>query len=302
MKIHPRLRPGFNKAPRSKSWDMSRLPVLVLLALACLIPGSILEAHIGSQNVIFETEAGPYPTRVTIKAPEVVPGLAEIFVRIHAGKVEQVTALPVRYDSGRQGAPPPDIAVPVPGSENLYRAELWFMKSGAHSVIISITGEEGQGEVMVPFDALATRTLPMSRPLTVILVIMGTLLIALAASIAGAAVRHAAIPPGTEPSTRRLWGARFVTAIQLFLVIGLAYYGKTWWDEEERDYQNNRLYEPMASTATLDAQLTNELTLEITDERFRRGSPLLGATPEPQRYRSVDGERDAGGGRASARR
>ena len=235
----------------------------------------MLRAHIGAQNVFFETQAGPYPIRVTIKPPEVVPGLAEIFIRVHQGTPEQVTALPVRYDSGREGAPPPDRAKPVPEIPNLYRSELWFMKSGAHSVIININGSEGEGESMVPFDALATRTLPMSRSLTAILILMGTLLIALAASIVGAAVRHAAIPPGTEPSNRRLWGARFATVLKLLFILSLAYYGKSWWDDEEREYQNNRLYKPMAAAATLDENKPNELTIEITDDRFRQGSPLL---------------------------
>jgi hypothetical protein len=247
----------------------------ILIGFFFIVSSLELSAHIGVQNVFLESKAGPFPIRVTIRPPQVVPGLAEIFIRVHQGEVDQITALPVRYDTGRQGAPPPDIAVPVQGSPNLYRTELWFMKSGAHSVIIHVSGQEGEGEVMVPFDAIATRTLPMSKTLTTILAMMGILLIALASSIAGAAVRFAVLPPKTHPSQKRLWGARLITALQFLLVLSMIFYGKNWWNAEELEYQNNQLYQPMTVETTLNESDPRELTLTITDKRFKRGAALL---------------------------
>src|SRR6185436_17568941 len=77
-------------------------------------------AHIGSPNVCFEGKAGPFPIRVLIRPPGVVPGLAEINVRVLAGSARRVTALPVYWEAGREGAPPPDVAEPVRGETNLY--------------------------------------------------------------------------------------------------------------------------------------------------------------------------------------
>jgi len=67
-------------------------------------------AHIGSPSVFFEGAAGAYPIRVVVRPPGVVPGLAEINVRVLAGEARRVTALPVYYRTGRKGAPPPDVA------------------------------------------------------------------------------------------------------------------------------------------------------------------------------------------------
>ena len=77
--------------------------------------------------------------RVVIRPPGVIPGLAEISVRVEGDSVQRVTVLPIRWNTGRQGAPPPDEAVPVRGDPNLYSAELWFMRDGAQSVEVEIS-------------------------------------------------------------------------------------------------------------------------------------------------------------------
>ena len=69
-----------------------------------------LNAHVGSPNVFFEGEAGPNGIRVVIRPPLVVPGRAQISVRVKSAGPHQVTVLPVKWDAGRKGAPPPDIA------------------------------------------------------------------------------------------------------------------------------------------------------------------------------------------------
>ena len=77
-----------------------------LFALFC--PGTT-HAHLGSPNIYFEGPAGPYPIRVTIQPPGVVPGLAQIHVRARSDDVEKVTVLPVRWNAGTRGAPAPDV-------------------------------------------------------------------------------------------------------------------------------------------------------------------------------------------------
>ena len=63
-----------------------------------------LRGHVGSPNVFFDGQAGPYPVHVVIRPPEVIPGLAEISVRVEGGGIERVTALPIKWNAGRQGA------------------------------------------------------------------------------------------------------------------------------------------------------------------------------------------------------
>src|SRR5258706_7166448 len=111
---------------------VSRCAVAALFALA-LFP-SVARAHVGSPNVFFEGQAGPFPVHVIIKPAEVIPGLAEITVRVEGSGIERVTALPIKWNAGRKGAPPPEVAQRVRGETNLFNAQLWFMEGGAQSV------------------------------------------------------------------------------------------------------------------------------------------------------------------------
>jgi hypothetical protein len=186
---------------------------------------------------------------VVIRPAEVIPGLADISVRVDEAGVERVTALPMKWNTGRQGAPPPDVAKPVPGETNLYAAQLWFMESGAHSVEIEIAGAKGTGRVIVPVDAVARRVLTMPRYLGGSLVVLGFLLLALLVSIIGAAVRESGVHPGATPSRRRLWGARGLMTGATILLAGLLWGGKHWWEAEAMDYRHNRLYKPLETRA-----------------------------------------------------
>src|SRR5207249_11493954 len=128
-----------------------RRPPIVLALLLGLLPFAA-RAHVGSPNVFFEGQAGPYPVRVVIRPAEVIPGLAEISVRVEAGAIRRVTALPIKWNAGRKGAPPPDVARLVRGETNLYSAELWFMEGGAQSVELEISGPSRTGRVTMPVD------------------------------------------------------------------------------------------------------------------------------------------------------
>ena len=139
------------------------------ILLACMLLPSGALAHVGSPNVFFEGKAGSYPVHVVIRPAEVIPGLAEISVRVDAPGIKRVTALPIKWNAGRKGAPPPDIAKLIPGETNLYSAQLWFMEVGAQSVEIEVTGSSGTGRVTIPADAVARRVLSMPKLLGAIL-------------------------------------------------------------------------------------------------------------------------------------
>jgi len=244
--------------------------------IAWLLLPFAAHAHIGSPNVFFEGKAGPYPVHVIIRPPGVIPGLAEIFVRIESGGVERVTALPIKWNAGRKGAPPPDVARLVRGETNLYAAQLWFMESGSQSVELEITGSSGTGRVTVPVDAVATRVLAMPKALGTALLALGVLLLALLSSVIGAAVREGALEPGVDPAPRRRWSARGAVVASALFLVALLWGGKRWWDSNAADYRNNRLYQPLEATATVRTENAQRmLRLQIIDQRFTRASPLV---------------------------
>jgi hypothetical protein len=206
-------------------------------------------AHIGDQNVFFEGNAGPYPVRVIVRPPGVIPGLAEISVRVETNGVQGVTVLPMRWDTGRQGAPPADDAKPVRGETNLFSGQLWFMRDGAQSVEVAVNGTAGVGKVIVPVNAVATRVLGMTRGFRTMLMTVGAVLIALAVSIAGAAVRESVLPAGAAVSRKRLWFARGTIFVALAAIISFLWFGRNWWASEAADYRNNRLYQTLEAKA-----------------------------------------------------
>ena len=243
------------------------------LLLAFFVPFAAL-AHVGSPNVFFEGMAGSYPVRVTVRPPGVIPGLAEISVRVQAGKADRVTALPVHWNAGRKGAPPPDEAGLVRGETNLYSAELWFMKGGAESVEVEITGDRGQASVIVPVNAVAYRRLQMPAFLGWLLALLGIVLVSLAVNIIGGAIRQSILAPGLDPDDGGRWRFRLGTTLATVGLLGLIWLGKRWWDAEDSDFRNNRLYK--AATMTAETRKENSRpVLRLTREEMRNSYPLV---------------------------
>ena len=176
------------------------LRVLIVFAITLFTA-----AHVGSSNAYYEGSAGPYGIRVVIRTPGVVPGLAQITVRITEGiGVRHVTVRPVRSDAGLEGAPPADTAVGVEGDANLYSAELWLMRFGSYSVHVTVSGEQGTGTAFVPVLAVAERRLAMSVPMAIGLVGAGLFLFVGVLTIFGAAARESVLPPGETPDAKRV--------------------------------------------------------------------------------------------------
>lgn len=234
------------------------------------------DGHVGSPNVFFEGPAGAYPVRIVVRPPGVIPGLAEISVRVFTNQVARVRVVPIRWDTGRTGAPPPDEARLVAGESNLYSAQLWFMRGGAQSVEVSVEGGLGAGTVTVPVNAVATRVLAMPANLGMILAIGGGILVGMLALIVGGAVRETALPPGTGPNRKRIWGARAATLGTVVIIALILRWGEAWWDDEASDYRLRRLYHPMAVSAEVVAGARGPaLQLHLNDENFQFTSPLM---------------------------
>jgi len=232
----------------------------------CLLPLAGF-AHVGSPNVVFEGQAGPYPIRVIIRPPPVVPGLAEISVRALTNGAQRVSVLPIHWRAGFKGAPPPDVAKPIPGETNLYHAELWLMTGGAYSVHVSVEGAAGLGTVIVPVNSMATRRLQMTGFLGALLAGLGLLLFAMLVTIVGAAVRESVLTPGLQPARRAIWRARGAVTLAALILATALFGGKRWWDNVDRHYRNNRLFKPVEVMASVQSDgIQHTLRLEIDDK------------------------------------
>jgi hypothetical protein len=244
----------------------------------CLFAFSLVsEAHIGSPNVFFEGKAGGYPLRAVIRPPQVVPGLAEINVRVSGGPVERVTVLPVFSRAGREGAPPPDEARLVRGETNLYSAALWLMKPGAYSVDVTIQGSLGRGTLVLPVNSMATNTRPMSRGYGVTLSALALLLFLGALSIAGAIFGESRLDPGARPTKKDRWRGRGAMALAGGTLALLVFVGKKWWDFEDANYRNNALYKPRPISALARTERDQHILTIQVDLAERRGqwTPLI---------------------------
>jgi hypothetical protein len=243
----------------------------LLLLLVLLFAGRV-HAHIGSPNVIYEGLAGPYPVRVIVRPPGVVPGLAEISVRILQGSADRVTVLPVRYDTGSKGSPAPDVARPVKGEANLYSAELWLMTSGAHSIFVNVEGVAGKGTTIVPINSVATTRLEMPKWYGAVLLAFGIFLAVSLVTIVGSAVRESMLQPGEVASRRRpaLISMGCAVVVLSLLLLG----GRKWWNSVDSDYRNNRLYKPEQVGASI-RQEGGQQILRVERLDGPRGRPRL---------------------------
>ncbi len=220
----------------------------------------LLSAHVGTNDVTMVGDAGPYRVRVSIRLPGVIPGLADINVRVEEDDVRVlVTAL--RTIGGVGSAPPPDLATRVPGSPGLHTAQLWFMTRGPHDVIVTVEGGKGSGRLEIPVTATATQRLAMSRGLQLGLAAGGIFLILGLLTIVRVAARESVLEPGQSPGpreTRRSRVAMGVTAVVLAALL----FGGWAWIRAEADLFNRRMDRPWAAAATV-APVADGLALEL---------------------------------------
>jgi hypothetical protein len=280
-----------------RRWDMVRFPpnnsasgfasvfglrssrsgrqLVVLLLLSVLIPWRA-SAHSGSQNVFYEGNIGPYAARVIIQRPDVVPGLADITIRVLQGEPTEVTVLPLKWNLGKQGAPTPDVANPVRGEPQLYSAQLWFMESGSQSVEVTLKGSAGEAEVQIPVPIMPTKVGTMPPGLGTILVLLGILLVLLLLGIVRAAVRESVLAAGEPITRKRAWLARGAVLIAFLVLSAGLSFGKRWWDAEEQAYLQGTLYRPLAGVMSVRIENGQRvLRIELPEEDLRQRSPIV---------------------------
>ncbi|WP_309669092.1 hypothetical protein [Gemmatimonas sp.] len=256
---------------------LSRLGARLTVLGSALFAFVLLSAHIGTNQVVFEGQAGGYPVRVLINPPGVVPAQVPITVRVLSGTPSRVTLRAAQWNVGTKGAPPAEEAAVVPGDPGVWAHDLWIMTASIYAVYVAVEGPAGNGTVVVPMQTSATRTLGMERGMASILIALGTLLVAGMLTIIGAAVREGPVAPGQTAPPARVRGARLAMGAGAALLALALFGGSKWWDVEERAYQR-RMLKPIAMRATVrlvDAERV--LTMAMTDSLWltNRFAPVM---------------------------
>jgi len=234
--------------------------------------------HVGSADTFFVGNAGPYPLRVSVRLPGVIPGRAQVSVRIPdeaaARTIQQVTVRAAPWNLGIDGAPPPEAAAPVPGDPSIHAAELWFMTATSYQLFVNVEGAHGRGTVVIPVLALATEQRAMDRSLGVILAALAVFLSVGMLTIVGCAVRESVLKPGVVPDEGRRRKGRIAIGATAVVVTVMLWGGSRWWTAEAEAYRRSVLYRPFASTASVRHEGRGRvLSLEIHDPRWT-GTPL----------------------------
>jgi hypothetical protein len=243
-------------------------PILLLLAAA--MP---LFSHVGSPDVFYEGAAGPYRLLVTIRPPQVVPGVAEIEIRSAGPGVETIRVAPLRIAASAQFSPTPDVMQRSKEDPLYFTGSLWLMSSGSWKVMVQVEGASGKGELAVPVPAISTRVMGMQATLALVLIPLGLVLVIGLASIVAASVREGQLQPGQAPSPDRVRHARILMACTIAGFAVVLWLGNTWWTAEAGGY-SRIVYKPLTFGPSVSGDV---LSLKFNDPGWlnRRVDDLL---------------------------
>jgi hypothetical protein len=247
---------------------MKRFFAIFLAFAACAVPVS---AHVGSPDVFLEGNAGPYKLFVTVRVPQVIPGIAEIEIRSESNDVSAIRIAPMQLTGpGSQYPPAPEAAERSKNDPQFFRGSLWLMEFGSLQVRIEASGARGQGLLAVPIPAIAQRTLPMQRSLGLLLFVLMIVLSLAMVSIVAAAVREGNLAPGAPAPAARERRVRLAAAIAGFVVAAVLTVGGLWWRADARQYASH-IYTPPEIEAVINAN--GQLILRAKPVRMTSGNP-----------------------------
>jgi hypothetical protein len=208
-----------------------------MLAVVLLLFAAPANAHVGSPNVFYEGDAGPYHLFVTVNVPAVIPGVADVQIRADSDDVRQVSTAVTRLaGAGSKYAPVPDAAQRSPIDPHLFTSSLWLMEYGSMRVLINVAGAHGPAQLSVPVPSAARRMLPMPPALGALLLTLAIALALGAISIVGAAARESRLAAGADVTPqlkRRGWRAMAIAGVVVAVLFYLAF---VWWNADAQNY------------------------------------------------------------------
>jgi hypothetical protein len=212
--------------------------ILVLFALVLVQPWTA-GAHVGSPDVFYDGQVGPYAALITIRMPSVVPGRARIEVRPQTDQPLTVSFLPLYSKTSIKNAPPAEMAQPVAGEPELYSGELWLMSVGAYSIEVRVKGAAGEGAAQIPVNSVATHQLPLPPFLANLLRGLGALLTFGSLAIVYAAAGESVLAPGATMRKADRYRGLAASSIAAVIVALLLAGGWNWWMADERDFRRS---------------------------------------------------------------
>ena len=212
--------------------------------------------------MFLEGGAGPYRLLVTVRPPQVVPGVAEVEVRSAAPGVREIRVAPSPLTGpAAQLAPSPDRLAQSASDPQFFTGSLWLMACCNWQVHVYVDGDRGKAEMAVPVVSVASRTLAMQKTMAAALLFFLALLGAGAVSIAGAYIREGRLEPGLHPAPRDRRRAGWAMAVAAVFLVSMGVAGKRWWDSEDQAFQRF-LYKPLHMSAAFDGS-AGVLTLDL---------------------------------------
>jgi hypothetical protein len=224
----------------------------IAILLLAFIVGVPCLAHVGSPDVYFQGDAGPYHLIVVVRTPQMIPGVASIEIRSAAPGVREVKIVPLYIiGPGAKYPPPPDILKPSKDDAQCFPGKLWLMASGSWQVRIEADGDKGAGILSVPVPAFARATMPMQRGLGALLTGLMILLVVAIVSILGAARREGQLESGGVAGTPQKRAARITMAGGFAIVLGLLAMGGWWWKVSAAGRAERMIYRPPQLTVSV---------------------------------------------------
>jgi hypothetical protein len=180
---------------------------------------------------------------VTVNPPAMIPGVAQVQIRVTSAIVNGITITPIYVNGKDQGLPPAADTMQPSGDLHWFSGKVWLMESGVWELRAEVAGPQGTGKLVIPVPAYARRTLPLQRGLGALLFALMLLLVVGVISITGAAAREAVLAPALTPSSRNLRLGRIAMAVSAMLVLSILALRNWWWDAQAAELKHTMLYQ-----------------------------------------------------------
>jgi hypothetical protein len=254
------------------------LAILAVVASMCAL-AHLAPAHIGSPDVFFEGDAGPYHLFVTVRVPQAIPGVAVVEVRAKSDDVREISTSVARLAGvGSKYVPVPDLAKQSSTDPRMFTSSLWLMEYGSLRVQLNVNGARGPGELSVPVASFGQSVLAMPTWLGALLAVLGIGLLAGAVSIVGAASRESQVAPGAAvpPEYRRR--ARRAMSVMTIVVSLIFYGGFSWWKSDANAYATlAKFFKSPKCAATL---VGNRISIRPTDQIWLDNEKVADLVPD----------------------